>query len=347
MKKNEIRYGVLGLGIGSAHAEAAERSENAFLAAICDKDPARLAKYAEKYPNAHAYADFEDMLAHEELDILSVCLPTGLHAEYACRAMEAGVNVLCEKPLDVSLQAAERVIETEKRTGKSCGVVFQNRYNYPIEPLCEALRDGSLGRIYLGSFAVKWYRDAAYYAAGEGWRGTWRLDGGGSLMNQAIHTVDLMLMLMGEAESVETQMGLYGHDIETEDATVSSIRFKSGAMASFVTTTCAYPGICTEISLTCEKGSVSLDADRMTAFKLMSDPDGSGEAEMLSKYGIGNRRAARETGRIFGHRFVVEDMISAVSEGRRPRVDVEGALPALRLILAMYDSAREGRRVFL
>lgn len=341
-----VRYGILGLGIGMAHVAAAAASDKCLLCAVADLDEARRNAFNNEYPEVPAYNTLEEMLSAAELDAVSICLPTGMHADYAVRAMEAGVHVLIEKPIDVTVERALPVIEAANRTGKKCGVVFQNRYNYGLDPVYEGLADGTLGKIYLGSFAVKWYRDDAYYAANGGWRGTWDTDGGGSLMNQSIHTVDLMLRLMGKPRSITSQMRLCSHGIESEDLTVSTVCFESGAVATFTSTTCAYPGICTEISLTCEHGSVALDADKLTLWKLRGgDPEK--EAALLARYSVGNRKAQKLCrGRLFGHKRVVDDFCASILEDTAVPVSAEEGLLPLRVICAAYESAKSGKTVF-
>ena len=216
--------------------------------AVCDIDEARLAKAQRRYAGVTAYTDFEELIADERVDVISICLPSAMHADFAVRAMEAGKHVLVEKPLDITPERAQLIEDARVRTGRICGVVHQNRFNVDMYPIREAVESGRLGKLILGTFAVKWYRDQSYYDNG-GWRGTWEMDGGGSLMNQSVHTVDLMQWLMGEVESVSSHMGIYNHDIKTEDTTASLLKFKSGAVATFVSTTCAYPGISTEIML--------------------------------------------------------------------------------------------------
>ncbi len=341
-----VRYGILGLGIGMAHVAAAATSGKCLLCAVADLDEARRTNFNSEYPDIPAYSTLEEMLAAEDLDAVSICLPTGMHADYAIRAMEAGCHVLVEKPIDVTVEKALPVIEAAKKTGKKCGVVFQNRYNFGLDPVYAGLEDGTLGKVHLGTFAVKWYRDDAYYAANGGWRGTWDMDGGGSLMNQSIHTVDLMIQLMGKPKSITSQIRLCQHGIESEDLTVSTLTFESGAVATFTSTTCAYPGICTEISLTCENGYVALDADKLTLWKL-KDSTPEAESEILARYSIGNRKAQKLCrGRLFGHKRVVDDFCSAILEDRAPAVTAEEGLLPLRVICAAYESAKSGKTVF-
>ena len=351
MSNKKIGYAVLGLGIGKAHAEAVAKSENATLVALCDCDEALLKKMGALYPEAKLYTDAEALFADPQVEIVSICLPSYLHADYAVRAMEAGKHVLVEKPLDITCERAMRIEEARLRTGKRCGVVLQNRYNLNMYPIREAIDSGRLGKLFLGTFAVKWFREQRYYDRG-GWRGTWAMDGGGSLINQSSHTVDLMQWLMGDVESVTSTMQIANHDIETEDVTASTVRFKSGAVATFVSTTCAYPGVSTEICLYGTEGSIEADADRLKLWKMSEPAEDMEEDEeenvMLDRFGGGNRVAAeREPEKLYGHRHVVEDMILAVRDGRDPEIMPLEGMKSLAIIEAIYRSAREGGTVLL
>ena len=347
MKNGKLGYAVLGLGIGMAHADAAYHSERAELVAVCDVDEKRLAKAQKRYADVTAYTQFEDLLADDRVDVISVCLPSAMHADFAVRAMEAGKHVLVEKPLDITPERAQLIEDARKRTGMTCGVVHQNRFNVDMYPIREAVLSGKLGRLILGTFAVKWYRDQSYYDNG-GWRGTWEMDGGGSLMNQSVHTVDLMQWLMGDVESVSSHMGIYNHEIDTEDTTASLLKFKNGAVATFVSTTCAYPGISTEIMLYGTEGSVEADADCLKTWKMKGAEDEEAEeAAMLARYGGGNMTAIPEdAARLFGHDHVVCNMIDAVLDGHDPEVLPSDAIKAVKIVCAVYESGRTGKTVY-
>ena len=347
MCERKLGYAVLGLGIGMAHADAAYAYDRADLVAVCDIDEKRLAKAQKKYAGVTVYTDFEELLKDPRVDVISVCLPSAMHADFAVRAMEAGKHVLVEKPLDITPERAQLIEDARVRTGMTCGVVHQNRFNVDMYPIREAMESRRLGRLILGTFAVKWYRDQAYYDNG-GWRGTWEMDGGGSLMNQAVHTVDLMQWLMGDVESVTSHADIYDHDIKTEDTTASLVKFKSGAVATFVSTTCAYPGISTEICLYGTGGSVEADADCLKTWKFKDSEDEDAEEEaMLIRYGGGNLMALPEDAtRRFGHDHVVCDMIDAVLDGRDPQVMPADAIKAVKIVCAVYESAKTGKPVY-
>lgn len=340
---DKIGYAVVGLGIGRAHADGVLSSERGKLVAVCDIDEKRLGKFKSEHPDVTAYPDFEEMLRDDRIQIVSICVPSGLHAKLAVQAMEAGKHVLVEKPIDITVEAAAKIEEARVRTGLKAGVIHQNRFNACMEPLREALDAGRLGRLILGTFAVKWFRDQNYYDAG-GWRGTWEMDGGGSLMNQAVHTVDIMQWLMGEVDTVTSYAGIHNHNIDTEDLTASIIKFKSGAVATFVSTTCAYPGISTDIQLYGTGGSVEIDGDRLKLWKL-TDADELEEEEMLDIYDGGGGSPSADPGKVRGHAFQVHDMIDAVYYDRDPVIPPLEAIKSVAIVNAVYESARTGKPV--
>lgn len=344
-------YAVLGLGIGMAHVEGVLGSENAELVAVCDIDSTKFDDVLTLCPTVRTYTDFEELINDEDVEIISVCLPSGMHSDYAVRAMAAGKNVLIEKPLDISTEKALEIENARLRYGVKAGVVHQNRYNLNMYPIKEAVEKGKLGKLFLGTFAVKWYRDQNYYDHGS-WRGTWEMDGGGSLINQSIHTLDIMQWLMGDVVSVTSDMNIYDHKIDTEDFTASILRFKNGATATFVSTTCAYPGISTEIMLYGTDGAIEADGDTIKTWRFRSnednEPDEEEESRMIKRYGKGNRSAsAYEPERLYGHNYVVNDMIEAVRNGRDPAVLPAEAVKSVRLVEAIYESARTGKTVYL
>lgn len=353
----KLGYAVVGLGIGMAHVDAAAASENAELIAVCDLIQEKLDRVAARYPGVQTYTDFDEMLKNDKIDIVSICLPSAMHAEFATRAMYAGKHVLVEKPIDITPEAAMRIEHARLATGKKAGVIHQNRNNVDLPPMKRAVESGHLGKIFLGTFAVKWFRKQEYY---EGWHGTWEMDGGGSLMNQSVHTVDLMQWLMGDVESISAQMDIFDHEMDTEDTTASVIRFKSGAVATLVTTTCAYPGISTDIQLYGTNGSVEADQDVLKTWKIREFSESFAEElgldamdaeeeeeEMLARYGKGNPaylEAHPET--LVGHRSMVEDMILAVRDDREPQVMPMEAIKSVRIVCGVYESAKTGKTVY-
>lgn len=345
MKNGKVGYSVVGLGVGNNHAKAAFNSKNADLIAVCDLIPEKLNKAEQDYPGVLTYTSFDDMLKNPDIDCVSICVPSGMHAMLAVQALNSGKNTLVEKPVDITVENALKIEKARIETGLKVGVVHQNRYNPDMPLMHNAVVSGRIGKVLFGDFAVKWYRTQEYYDNG-GWRGTWKMDGGGSLMNQAVHTVDLMQWLMNsEVESVTSQTAIYNHKIETEDFTSSIIKFKSGAIADFISTTCAYPGISTDIRVYGTNGSMEADQDKLKLWKFADAYEGE-EDEMLAKYTGNAAAAALDPTLCLGHDFVVEDMISAVKDNRDPAILPMEAIKSVRIINAVYQSAETGKTIF-
>ena len=341
----KVGYAVVGLGVGMNHAEAAHNSKNADLIAVCDLKQEKLDKAKEKFPEIITYTDFDEMLKNPDIDAVSIAVPSGMHAEFAVKAMKAGKNVLVEKPVDITVEAAMKIEKARLETGMKAGVVHQNRYNPDMPLMHDAITSGKIGKVLFGDFAVKWYRTQEYYDNG-GWRGTWEMDGGGSLMNQAVHTVDIMQWLMNsDVESVTSQTAIYNHKIDTEDFTASLIKFKSGAVATFISTTCAYPGICTDICVYGTNGSMEADQDHLKTWKFKDAPEEE-EKEMLEKYQGNAALAALDPTLCLGHNYVVEDMINAVMEDRDPGILPMEAIKSVRIVNAIYESSRTGKTIY-
>lgn len=346
MKNGKIGYAVLGLGVGRAHCDAVTANDKAELIAVCDINKERLNEAGADYPGTLLYDSFEELIKNKDIDIISIALPSGMHAEYAVRAMRAGYHVLIEKPIDVTEKKAAEIEKARLETGKKAGCVFQTRYNACFGKALDAVKSGRFGKIFLGTFSVKWYRPPEYFKEND-WRGTWALDGGGSLMNQSIHTLDLMLQLLGDVDYIYSEKDICGHDIETEDLTTSFIKFKNGARVTFVTTTCAYPGVATEISVYGENGTVEIRDENIVTWKF-KDSDENETHDILERYGRGNAVAASYLpGYIFGHEAVVNDIIEAVLEDRDPAVMPLDGIRAVKLIEAIYRSCNIGEIVKL
>lgn len=343
-----IGYAVVGLGVGNAHVNGALEAKGAKLVAICDLREDRLAKQAAKCPEVKQYKDYAEMLKDPEIDIVSVCTPSAMHADMAIQALRAGKHVLSEKPMDIVVDKILEIGRVAEECGLKVGGVFQNRRNAVMEPVKKAVEEGRLGEIYTGFFRVNWYRKDSYFLESGGWRGTWAMDGGGSLMNQAVHTVDIMQWLLGDVVSVRSDMRIVNHNIETEDFTTSVVKFKSGAICTFVSTTAAYPGFGTDIQLTGTKGSIHVNGDKLVAWKIEGENMQEESEEMLAKYGKNDGAiAAADNTIVRGHDFMVQDMIDAVREDRDPFVTPVEAAKAVRIINAIYESARTGKEVLL
>ena len=343
-----VGYAVVGLGVGKAHVRGAIAAQGCKLAALCDIRPEQLDNARENIPGAEdavTYTDFAEMLQNPEIDVVSVCTPSGLHADMAVQALRAGKHVLVEKPMDI---AVDKILEIEKarqETGLKVGGIFQNRRNAIMEPFKAAVDSGRLGEIYAAFFRVNWHRDDAYFLQNGGWRGTWAMDGGGSLMNQGVHTVDLMQWLLGDVESIKANMRIVNHKIETEDFTQSTIKFKRGTVATFISTTCAYPGMGTELQVTGTNGSIHIDGDKVIAWRIKGERMEEEEAEMKEKFGGKNASVSADPTVVRGHSYQIQDMVDAVRFDRDPMVGPMEATKAVRIINAVYESAKTGEEI--
>ncbi len=215
-------FGIIGAGlIADFHARAIADIENAKLVGFCDIVSERAKKLAEKF-DARVFKDYEEMVNSDQIDIVTVATPSGLHMEPTIAAAKAGKHVICEKPLDITLERIDAMVEAHQKSGTLLGSIFQSRFNDAVTPLREAINSGRFGVITYAGAYVPWWRSDQYYEGS--WHGTWKLDGGGALMNQSIHMIDMLCYLMGPVESVQAFVGTLGHpQIETEDTGVAVV----------------------------------------------------------------------------------------------------------------------------
>jgi UDP-N-acetyl-2-amino-2-deoxyglucuronate dehydrogenase len=353
MTVEKLRFGILGCGvIGPHHAKAIAGLQSAELVAVADVVPGLAEELAGEYRCSH-YASLEEMLSGVDLDAVCVCTPSGMHAEGAITALEAGKHVVIEKPVDVTLEAADRLGEVQRATGRRVAVVSQHRFDAATQAVHEALARGAFGRLTSGSADVRWWRSQSYYDSG-GWRGTWELDGGGVLINQAIHSIDLLQGLMGQVIEVTAYTGLTAHErIEVEDTAVAILKFEGGAFGTLLATTAAYPGLTTRIAVHGDRGSAIIDDDELSYFHA------AGEGQEPEAYGAGENQAEQVRERYgeaatgpgagadpaslsMAHRDQIQDFVEAVREGREPLVNLEEGRKPLAIIQGIYESARTG-----
>jgi len=353
MTVEKLRFGILGCGvIGPQHARAIAGLETAELVATADVVPELAERLADEY-GCPSYGSLEEMLSGVELDAVCVCTPSGMHADDAIAVLEAGKDAVIEKPVDVTLEAADRLLEVQRATGRRVAVVSQHRFDAATQAVHEAVDRGRFGRLTSGSAEVRWWRSQSYYDSG-GWRGTWELDGGGVLINQAIHSIDLLQWLMGPVVEVTAYTGLLAHErIEVEDTAVAILKFASGALGTIVATTSAYPGLTARISVHGDRGSAVIDDDELTYFHSASEGEegaaygsggGDNQAEQVmeqyDKVESGSGAGADPASLSMAHRDQIRDFVEAVREGREPSINVEEGRKPLAIIRGIYESAR-------
>lgn len=347
-----LRFGIIGAGgIAHAHARALRGlGDTAELVTACDTIPAAAEKFAgefgiETYGGEDAIAR---MLARGDIDAVSLATPSGLHFAQAGQAMRAGKHVLTEKPMAITLEQADEMIAAQAATGKVLGCVFQQRFHPAAVLVKEAIDAGRFGRILHANAYLKWQRSQAYYDAG-GWRGTWRMDGGGALMNQSVHYIDLMQWLAGGVAAVKGYTGTIHHTIETEDVGVAAIRLRSGGFGTIegMTNNCANEYDRVEVYGT--DGMAIIEGGQLARYytraeetpPTASDPKPS---RNLAAQAVEAFRTAHPDWRT-GHPAVFAAFIDSVLAGKEPPVGGREGRKAVEIILAIYRSAREDREV--
>lgn len=338
-----LNFAIIGCGvIATTHARSIDELPDARLVAVCDILPERAQALAEKYP-ADVYQDYREVLEREDVDVVAVLTPSGLHADIGIDAARAGKHVLVEKPMDISLEKADALIEACRQAGVKLGCISQHRFDPAIMALKQAVEEQKLGQLNFGASHTKWYRSQAYYDSGT-WRGTWALDGGGALINQSIHYVDMLQYIMGPVEELHAYCATRAHErIEVEDVAVASLKFRSGAVGLLEGSTLAYPGFCARLDVYGSLGSVIIENEQVIAWKLISgepcpvEPHPVGFIGGTSSHDIWHH----------AHKRQIADMVAAIQEDREPLVNGEEGRKPLEIVLAVYESARTGRPVRL
>jgi UDP-N-acetyl-2-amino-2-deoxyglucuronate dehydrogenase len=341
-------FGIIGTGmIANFHARAIAEIRGAKLIGAYNANFPKAKAFAEKF-NCTAFEQLEKMLADPRINVVTICTPSGAHLEGAIAAAESGKHVITEKPLEVTLKRCDSVIAACEKAGVTLATIFPSRFHDSAIALKKAVEANRFGKLTMAGAYVKWFRTQAYYDSGD-WRGTWKLDGGGALMNQAIHSVDLLLWLMGDVVEVTALTGLLAHErVEIEDAAVAAIRFKSGALGLIEATTAAYPGQLKRIELSGTEGTAILEEESIKVWNFAKEK--KGDAEVLARL-AGNKTGggAADPAAIghAAHAALFRDTLEAIKKGRRPLADGREGRRSVELILAIYQSAESGKTVKL
>jgi len=350
MNDRPLGFGIVGVGmISEFHAKALQAMTGAELVACFSRQPDKAAAFAERHGGS-GYSDYSAFLADERLDVVTICTPSGAHMEPVIAAAAAGKHIVCEKPLEVTTERVDRMVETCDETGVMLAGIFPRRFNPATELLKQAVESGRFGRIAMADAYVKWWRTQAYYDSGA-WRGTWALDGGGALMNQSIHTIDLLLHVMGDVKSVRAETRLVAHSgIEVEDTAVAMLEFESGALGVIQGSTACWSaeGHPAEVQITGSGGSVFMADDRFRVWEFQEETDA--DAAVRADYGVGGgvgdgggAGAADPSAIDYAwHQRNFEDAVVALREGCAPAIDGREARRSVALIQAIYRSAARG-----
>ncbi len=331
-----VHVGLIGGGnITETHARAARAIPGVEIGAIYGINSEKVCRLCRE-SGGTPYGDLNAFLAHRPMDLVIIGSPSGLHASQGIEACKRGLHVLTEKPIDISTERADGLIEAAKQSRVKLGVIFQDRLKPHIRQLKAWIDRGILGKPLLVDARVKWYRPPSYYRNSR-WRGTLALDGGGALINQAVHTVDLLLWLLGDVVRVQARASTKLHAIEAEDTAEAILEFASGALGTLTATTAAYPGYPRRVEISGTEGTVILEHDRIIAADLHNAPPDTAEINAPDR----NQSASSAVVSDFrGHQAVLEDFIQAVQQGSTPACDGQEGRRSIALIEAIYSASR-------
>jgi predicted dehydrogenase len=331
-----IHVGLIGGGnISETHARAAKAIPKIAIAAIYGTNADKVDRLAREF-GAKSYGDFDAFLRHRPLDIVVIGSPSGLHAIQGIAAARAGLHILSEKPLDISTGNADKLITAAQQAGVKLGVIFQDRFKPDIRKFKQWIDGGIIGKTLLVDARVKWYRPPEYYS-GSKWRGTRALDGGGALINQAVHTVDLLLWLFGDVTRVQSGVATMLHSIEAEDTAVALLRFSSGAVGTLIASTAVFPGYPRRIEATGTEGTLILEHDRIVAADLRNP---SPEVKVSDPSQDSENTASAAVSDFSGHQAALEDFVRAIQENREPACDGLEGRRSIALVEEIYRCAR-------
>ena len=333
--------GFIGGGnITDTHVRAVRAISGANIAAIYGTNAERVGKLCAEHGGT-PYFDFDAFLNHRPMDLVAIGSPSGLHAQQGMAAARRGLHVLTEKPIDISTARADELIAAADKAGVKLGVMFQDRGKPEIRKLKKWISEGVIGRPLIADARVKWYRPPEYYSQSR-WRGTLALDGGGALINQAVHTVDLLLWLLGDVARVQARIATTLHKIEGEDVAAAILEFTNGALGMLQATTAAFPGYPRRVEITGSEGTVILEQDRIAAADLRNAPPdvkiggGPRDDESTSSPAVSD---------FSGHQVIFEDFLQAIQQDGTPLCDGHEGRRSIALVEEIYRAAgREGHK---
>jgi predicted dehydrogenase len=311
-------FAIAGCGmISRFHAMAIGDMKKGRLVAVASRSKANARKVGEEF-GVDWTTDYEALLRRSDVDVVNVCTPSGAHMEYAVKAARAGKHVVIEKPLDITLARCDKIIRACKDAKVALGVIFPSRFHEASRLIKKEIESGRFGRLTLGDAYVKWWRSQQYYDEG-GWKGTKKYDGGGALMNQSIHAIDLLLYFMGPVKRVTAMVKMLAHrNIEVEDTAVASLEFRNGALGMIEGATSAYPGFLKRIEISGDKGSVVLEEEDIRQWRF--DRDTARDKRIRKKFAAKTKTGggASDPSAISheGHRRQLEDFIGALEKAR-------------------------------
>ena len=341
----KVGFGIIGCGvIAPFHINGIKEVPQAELVAVCDEKEESAEKLA-KENNVDYYTDYQEMLKRPDINVVCICTPSSLHPTQAIAAAEAGKHIITEKPMAITLEGADEMIMACRKNNVKLGVIFQRRVSDVFRKIKEGLDNGEIGKLILGDAYIKYYRSQAYYDSA-GWRGTWKFDGGGALMNQCIHLIDLLSWFMGPVDTIYGYAATLARKIEVEDTSVAVLRFKNGSLGVIEGTTSVFPpSVPHRIELHGQKGSILIEGEDIRMW-VVEDKEGK-ERDRLAEIKKSGKVSLKPFNFSKGHLEQIKDMVDAIKEDREPIVNGEEGRKSIEIILAIYKSSRTGKPVKL
>lgn len=339
-----VRFAIIGTGaIAKQHAIAITMNPKAEIVAVCDMNKARATEFAKEYNASKVYENYLDVCDDPEIDAVSICTPSGTHGQIAIAAAKHGKHILCEKPIETKKEKIDELIREVGMNGVKMECVYQRRLQEIPRRVKLALESGEFGKVLMASAYLKYYRSEEYYKS-SGWRATWEFDGGGCLMNQGVHGVDLISWFMGGVKKVNAITKTQFHNIEVEDAAVAVVEYNNGAIGVIEGSTCVNPGQNARFDIHCENGTISFDDEGVLQWVL------NGENVQFVKEQDEGVVAPKDNPMNIsadGHCALVDDLVESINNDREPMIAPRDARGAVDTILAIYESSRTGKEVYL
>lgn len=334
-----VRFGIIGTGVGANFcAEGLSMITDAKVAklvAVTSRREERAKEFASKWNLDLWYTNYEEMLEKAPIDAVIINTPHYLHYPMALDAVRAGKHTLVDKPMTINLREADDLIKEAKKKDVKLGVILQSRFDPTIRKVKDAADEGKFGRLILGEASVKWFRTQEYYEKSP-WRGRWATEGGGALINQAIHTIDLLLWIMGRPKYLWAQIDTVAHNIEVEDLAVAAIRFENDALGIIQGSTATYPGLPTRLEIHGTKGTATIEGEILKRWSVLGE-----EEIVVEKTKEGLKSWARpELVPATNHAALIRDFAEAILNDREPFVDGAEGRRSLEVIMAIYESGR-------
>ena len=342
-------FGIIGCGmIANFHAKAIGDIKGAKLVACFDNYTPSAEKLAAMY-KCKAYSSLDEMLADPKVDVVTIGTPSGAHMEPAIAAAKAGKHVIVEKPLEITLKRCDAIIDACDKNKVKLATIFPSRFHDSSREIKKAIDGNRFGKLTMGDAYVKWFRTQQYYDSGK-WRGTWELDGGGALMNQAIHSVDLLTWLMGPVVEIRAQMATLAHErIAVEDVAVATLKFANGALGTIEASTATFPGYLKRVEIHGNAGTAALEEEDIVKWDF-AKPDRKDKAiqdAMLQRKSGGGGASDPSAIGYHGHAKQFQDFVDAIKKDRAPTVDGREGRRSVEIILGIYKAAESGKPVTL